>query len=78
LPMMQLGPPAMTNRLGDKIGRRDVLLFTAGAVAAATSVTSCAPSAGVPENDKTGSKAGYQPNSPDVQNFYRVNRYPKK
>jgi hypothetical protein len=24
------------------------------------------------------SKAGYQPNSKDIQNFYRVNRYPPK
>ena len=29
-------------------------------------------------NYQDRSKARYQPNSPEVQNFYRVNRYPAK
>jgi hypothetical protein len=30
------------------------------------------------ENYQDRGKARYQPNSPEVQNFYRVNRYPAK
>ena len=30
------------------------------------------------ENYQDRRKARYQPNSPEVQNFYRVNRYPAK
>jgi len=30
------------------------------------------------ESDSEKRKARYQPNSPEVQTFYRVNRYPPK
>jgi sugar (pentulose or hexulose) kinase len=69
----------MTNRIRDNIGRRGVLcLFTGGAAMAAGTAGSCTPSAAVPESNAVEEKARYQPNSPDVENFYRVNRYPQK
>jgi hypothetical protein len=68
----------MTNRRTENIARRDVLrLFTAGAAVAAMGTASCARSAEGSENDPDRSRARYQPSSPDVQNFYRVNRYPE-
>jgi hypothetical protein len=59
--------------------RRDVLraVLTAGVVAA--SVTVQPTSASSPKGggrDKRRSQ--YQPNSPEVQTFYRVNSYPMK
>jgi hypothetical protein len=70
--------PTMSNSLSEKIGRRDVLrVFTAGAAVAAAGVASCAPSAPVPE-EMAVPRARYQANSPEVQTFYRVNRYPGK
>lgn len=59
--------------------RRDVLRalgFGAGAAAAAAApLVESAAAQGVSEAEKT--KARYQANSADVQNYYRVNRYPK-
>jgi hypothetical protein len=48
----------------------------AALVAASDSLTAEASAAGASYQDK--SKARYQPDSPDVKNFYRVNRYPAK
>ena len=61
------------------IPRRDVL-FGATAVgvavlAGAASVSPAAPGA-VPRRDKR--RPQYQANSPEIQAFYRVNRYPVK
>ncbi|HYA05436.1 MAG TPA: twin-arginine translocation signal domain-containing protein [Xanthobacteraceae bacterium] len=59
--------------------RRDVLRalgLGAGAAAAASApLVEPAAAAGEPADEKR--KARYQANSPDVQNYYRVNRYPK-
>ena len=70
----------MESRLNPDIGRRDllrVLAAGAGAVAA-----SAAPLAAAAERENADAakkrRARYQPNSPEVQTFYRVNRYPAK
>jgi gas vesicle protein len=61
--------------------RRDLLraMTTGVAVAAATAV-SLAPAAAVAETEtetvREKRKARYQANSAEVQDFYRVNRYP--
>jgi hypothetical protein len=67
----------MSDRLTPTTGRRDLLrLLTVGAaVASAAPVAVAAPQA---TNTARPSKARYQANSPEVQTFYRVNRYPAK
>ena len=67
----------MSDRLNPTIGRRDLLrVLTAGAAAAsAAPVAVAAPQA---TNTARSGKARYQANSPEVQTFYRVNRYPAK
>ncbi len=62
--------------------RRDVLrAFGVGAGAAmaasAPLVEPAAAQGAQGETDAEKRKARYQPNSADVQNYYRVNRYPK-
>jgi hypothetical protein len=58
-----------------KIGRRDLLRVLAiGAAAASTSACSSANADKFPDK----AKAHYQADSPEVQTFYRVNRYPPK
>jgi len=64
-----------------KLGRRDFLrtLGAGAGVAAAASgaiVKEAAAADGDASDDKR--KARYQANSPDVQAYYRVNRYPAK
>ena len=63
------------------VRRRDVMRalgFGAGAAAAvAASAPLIEPAAAQTESDAEKRKARYQPNSADVQNYYRVNRYPK-
>jgi hypothetical protein len=67
---------AKDNCLNPTIARRDVLRgLTVGALAAATPIS---PAAADTESDSEKRKARYQPNSPEVQTFYRVNRYPPK
>jgi hypothetical protein len=69
----------MESRLNPDIGRRDLLrVLAAGAGAVATSAAPLA--AAERENADAAKKrrARYQPNSPEVQTFYRVNRYPAK
>jgi hypothetical protein len=60
-------------------GRREFLRTLGAGV---TVVAAAGPLAGgaraATANYQDRSKARYQPNSPDVQNFYRVNRYPAK
>lgn len=59
--------------------RRDVLrAFGVGAGAAMTASTAqVEPGLAQAENNDEKRKSRYQPNSADVQNYYRVNRYPK-
>jgi hypothetical protein len=68
----------MTNVNGSgagKIGRRDFFRALAiGAAAASTSACSSADADKFPDE----AKAHYQADSPEVQTFYRVNRYPPK
>jgi len=63
-----------------KVGRRDFLrALGAGAGVAVTAPGPLAPEAAAesdPQNEKR--KARYQANAPDVQAYYRVNRYPTK
>jgi len=64
----------------ESLRRRDVLRalgIGAGAVAVAASVPLVEPAAAQGVSDAEKRKARYQPNSADVQNYYRVNRYPK-
>jgi hypothetical protein len=63
------------NRANAGIGRRDFFRALAvGAVAATTSARGMAHAADFPDKRK----ARYRANSPNVQAFYRVNRYPAK
>jgi hypothetical protein len=71
----------MNDRLDPKIGRRDILRVLA--IGAATAATSACVSAGADDAPTTRGfpdkrKARYQADSPEVQTFYRVNRYPAK
>jgi len=61
----------MGQRLHTTLDRRDVLRALAG-----TAVAASAPAAADSESDSEKRKPRYQPNSPEVQTFYRVNRYP--
>jgi hypothetical protein len=63
----------------ESVHRRDVLrvLGVGAGAAVAGSSTLVEPAAAQVSNDEKR-KARYQPNSADVQNFYRVNRYPTK
>ncbi|MFZ3360695.1 MAG: twin-arginine translocation signal domain-containing protein [Xanthobacteraceae bacterium] len=65
----------------NKVARRDFLrALGAGAGTVATASGSFAPEAvaAEDESDEEKRKARYQANSPEVQDFYRVNRYPSK
>lgn len=67
----------MQSRINPVIARRDILRGLAtGTVAAAASATEPLPAAADTENAAEKRKARYQPDSPEVQTFYRVNRYP--
>lgn len=61
------------------LARRDVLKAMTGAGAAAMAVAVSEPAeaqqASERESRDERRKARYQPNSPDVQAFYRTNRY---
>ena len=60
-----------------ELGRRDFLRGVgAGAGLAATAAAPLASAAAASESDAEKKKARYQPNSTDVQSFYKVNRYP--
>jgi sugar (pentulose or hexulose) kinase len=64
----------MTHSFIGTIGRRDVLLALTGAATGAVAASSLAPAEAASERKTANGKARYQPNSADVQNFYRVNR----
>jgi hypothetical protein len=62
----------------ESVRRRDVLrALGVGAGAAVAASTAVVEPAAAQVSDDEKRKARYQPNSADVQNFYRVNRYPK-
>jgi sugar (pentulose or hexulose) kinase len=68
------------NENKESLRRRDVLRAIGvgtGAAAMATSLPLVEPAAAQGVSDAEKRKARYQPNSADVQNYYRVNRYPK-
>jgi hypothetical protein len=65
----------VNDRPKPKIGRRDLLRVLAVGAAAATT-SACSPADAEDFPDKR--KARYQADSPEVQTFYRVNRYPEK
>jgi hypothetical protein len=60
------------------VRRRDLLSAMVTGAAAATTVGAVAPAttAAEPSTSADKRKARYQPNSKEVQEFYRVNRYP--
>lgn len=62
-----------------KVGRRDFLRgLGAGAGIAATASGALVREAAADESNDEKRKARYRANSPDVQAYYRVNRYPSK
>jgi len=63
-----------------KVGRREFLraLGAGAGAAAAASGTFVEEAAAAGESNDDKRKARYQANSPDVQAYYRVNRYPAK
>ena len=65
-------------RKASELGRREFLrTLGAGTAAAAASAPLVAgPAAADTESNDEKRKARYQPNSPLVQKFYSVNRYP--
>jgi hypothetical protein len=64
-------------RKAKEVGRRDFLkTLGVGTAAAAASAPLVGPAAADTENNDEKRKARYQPNSPLVQKFYSVNRYP--
>lgn len=67
-------------KAGKKLGRRDLLraLGAGAGVAAAGSGPFVREAVAESETNDEKRKARYQSNSPDVQAFYRVNRYPAK
>ena len=66
-------------RKASGIGRRDFLrTLGVGTAAAAAATPLISPAAADTESNDDKRKARYQPNSAQVQTFYRVNRYPTK
>jgi hypothetical protein len=69
----------MNDRLSPTMGRRDLLrVLAVGTTAAIASTAPAAPAAADSETNSEKRKARYQANSPEVQTFYRVNRYPAR
>jgi len=69
----------MNNGDRSKVGRRDFLrtmgLGTAGLAVAAAAAAPLATEAKATESMEEAKKARYNPNSEDVKNYYRTNRY---
>jgi hypothetical protein len=67
----------MNGQLLTTVHRRDLLHFVvAGAVATATAAIAADAVAAAPANGSDKRKARYRADSAEVQDFYRVNRYP--
>jgi hypothetical protein len=61
------------------VRRRDLLrLAIAGAAAAAAITGGTEPASAAPVDLAAKRKARYQANSPEVKDFYRVNKYPAR
>jgi formate/nitrite transporter FocA (FNT family) len=70
----------MAKKQQDKMARRDFLRVMgasvgAGAGLALAAAAPIATQAHATESEQEAKKARYNPNSPDVKNYYRVNRY---
>jgi hypothetical protein len=79
LRIMQLEPGAMTDRRNPDPDRRAILrALTLAGGAAIAATAPLAPAEAAADRKTANGRARYQPNSADVQNYYRVNRYPKK
>jgi hypothetical protein len=61
---------------GGVVRREFLRTLGVGTAAAAASAPLVGPAAADTETNDEKRKARYQPNSPEVQMFYRVNRYP--
>jgi hypothetical protein len=62
-----------------KMRRRDVFrAAAAGAALAASGTTALEAASAEPTGNANKRRARYQANAPEVQNFYRVNRYPAR
>ena len=62
-----------------KMRRRDLFRATAaGAAIAASGTVAFEAVASEPTGSANKRRARYQANAPEVQNFYRVNRYPAR
>jgi hypothetical protein len=70
------GGLAMKSESKAKLGRRDFLRVFGAGVAVATAAPLATTAAADTENNEEKRKARYKANSPEVQTFYRVNRYP--
>jgi hypothetical protein len=68
----------MTKQREATPGRREFLRTLGAGVTVAAVGPLAGEARAATANYQDRSKARYQPNSPDVQNFYRVNRYPAK
>jgi hypothetical protein len=69
----------MANRHKETIGRRQLLRTgMIGFIATATSALESGSVAADTETNSEKRKARYQASSAEVQNFYRVNRYPMR
>jgi hypothetical protein len=70
----------MKKKLQTPVHRRDLLrTMITGAAAIAATQTVAVEAGGVePRNSSDKRKARYQANSVEVQEFYRVNRYPAR
>lgn len=67
----------MTQQDKSKLGRRDFLRAVgAGAGLAVTAAAPLATEAAAAESDNDKKKARYKADSPSVQTFYKVNKYP--
>ncbi len=66
----------MTAKRKDKLARRDFLrVMGTGAGLAAAAAAPLATEASASQSDSEAKKKRYNPNSEDVKNYYRVNRY---
>ena len=70
--------PRMKAALGRAVYRRDLLRFAIATAAASSGVLATEPAAAEPLGNANKRKSRYQANSPEVQEFYRVNRYPPR
>jgi hypothetical protein len=70
---------AMNKQRKAALGRREFLrTFGAGVTLVAATGPLAGEARAATANYQDRSKARYEPNSLEVQNFYRVNRYPAK